>query len=215
MVLTSHDLFILFISGLFSFILFRYKKRKKVKIFVLPGGKMPERKSREAIGYDVSLRAIVSAFTMDKDNPLLRENIFDFNVRSTDPEVDRHVIETKTGLVYRLYPGEHVLGGVGFACEMKYPEFHWVAPRSGLASKHNITLKNAPGTIDPDYRGEAGVIITNESLDKNAYYDLELGMRIAQIIFQEADIPKLVQVKSHNKLSKTERSAGGFGSTGK
>jgi len=86
-----------------------------------------------------------------------------------------------------------------------------VAPRSGLASKWGITVTNAPGTIDPDYRGEAGVLVYNRN---NHPYDLKHNMRIAQIIFQWALIPVIAEVKRHRDLGSTNRGTGGFGSTG-
>ncbi|MCH7604564.1 dUTP diphosphatase, partial [Patescibacteria group bacterium] len=84
-------------------------------------------------------------------------------------------------------------------------------PRSGLASRHGITLSNTPGTADPDYRGEVGAILFNHS--QKSFY-LKQGMRIAQIIFQKAIIPEIQQVKEYSQLSNTKRGAGGFGSTG-
>src|SRR3989338_8413208 len=89
--------------------------------------------------------------------------------------------------------------------------FHWVAPRSGLASKWRITVTNAPGTVDPDYRGEAGVLLLN--INSNPI-PLTKDMKIAQAIFQMAIIPELVEVSSHQELTTTKRGVGGFGSTG-
>ena len=83
-----------------------------------------------------------------------------------------------------------------------------VRPRSGLAAKKGITVLNAPGTIDADYRGEIGVILVNLS---NKNFTIENGERIAQLI-----IAKHERVSWHEVevLDKTERGAGGFGSTG-
>jgi dUTP pyrophosphatase len=84
-----------------------------------------------------------------------------------------------------------------------------VRPRSGLASKHGITVLNAPGTIDADYRGEIGVILVNLS---NTAFTIHPGERIAQLV-----IAKFEQIDwlPTQQLSKTERGEGGFGSTGK
>jgi len=187
-----------------------------IKIFILPGGVMPERKTREAEGYDASLRAVVSPFDMDPDNKLLRKVIFDFENVPKDDLVTQGRIELTPGengneMAYRIGPGESVLVGVGFVVEMPFPVFHWVTPRSGLAAKWNITINNAPGTVDSDYRGEAGVLIKNNN-DKP--YLLKKGMRIAQIIFQRAVIPNLIEIKSYAEFSTTARGIGGFGSTG-
>lgn len=84
-----------------------------------------------------------------------------------------------------------------------------VRPRSGLASKHGITVLNAPGTIDADYRGEIGVILVNLS---NTAFTIQPGERIAQLV-----VSKFEQIDwlPTQQLSKTERGEGGFGSTGK
>lgn len=185
-----------------------------VRIVVLPGGNMPKRMSPGAIGYDVYLRALVSPYEMDGDEPLLRQSIFNFIDIPESASLQERVVpdpDHSDKWAYELQPGESVLGGTGFATEMDLPLFYWVAPRSGLASKHRITLANAPGTVDPDYRGEAGVVIVNES---DRPFILQHAMRIAQIIFSKAEIVVFQQVGSISDLVKSERSAGGFGSTG-
>jgi dUTP pyrophosphatase len=196
------------------------KKRKKsgqksrkhaIRMHVLPGGRRPERQTEGAVGYDVYLRVIVSAKEMDPQNPKLRKTLFDFKRRPRNRKISRQVRLVKGKLVYRMRPHESVLVGIGFVTEMKFPLFYWVAPRSGLASKWGITVTNAPGTVDPDYRGEAGVLVYNR---KRTTFDLELGMRIAQILFQEAIIPGITEVANYSDLKGTRRSAGGFGSTG-
>jgi dUTP pyrophosphatase len=84
-----------------------------------------------------------------------------------------------------------------------------VRPRSGLALKHGITLVNAPGTIDSDYRGPLGVILINHG-DKD--FVVTHGDRIAQIVF--APVMQVGWDLDH-PLSETERGDGGFGSTGR
>lgn len=185
--------------------------KPNISMFVLPGGKLPERQTAGAIGYDVYLRAVVSAHDMDTDNTNLRKTLFDFKVLPINPEVGRHVCGEKESWVYRMDPGESVLVGIGFVTSMTFPMFYWVAPRSGLASRWGITVTNAPGTVDPDYRGEAGVLVYNRS---KTTFDLRHNMRIAQIIFQRALIPEITAVENFTDLSKTGRGSGGFGSTG-
>ncbi|MEL6834558.1 MAG: dUTP diphosphatase [Bacteroidota bacterium] len=85
-----------------------------------------------------------------------------------------------------------------------------VRPRSGLAYKHGITVLNAPGTIDADYRGEIGVVLVNLSTDS---YTIEDGERVAQLVF--APVTRLAEWIECEKLPVTERGEGGFGSTGK
>jgi dUTP pyrophosphatase len=83
-----------------------------------------------------------------------------------------------------------------------------VRPRSGLALKNGVTVLNAPGTIDSDYRGEVKVILVNTSAEP---FSISRGMRIAQIIFAKVEQLKLSEVAN---LDATERGDGGFGSTG-
>src|SRR5665811_1705427 len=83
-----------------------------------------------------------------------------------------------------------------------------VRPRSGLAAKKGITVLNAPGTIDADYRGDIGVILVNLS---NESYTIENGERIAQLVIAQHERAEWEEAK---KLSQTDRGAGGFGSTG-
>ncbi len=83
-----------------------------------------------------------------------------------------------------------------------------VRPRSGLAAKNGITVLNAPGTVDADYRGEIGVILVNLS---NQDFTIENGERIAQLIIAKHE--RAVWLEAEN-LSETSRGSGGFGSTG-
>ena len=183
----------------------------KLFIHLLPGGVMPERKTDGAIGYDVAIRAVLSPTEMDEEKPYLRKCLFDFRTVPEDSGVGAHVHHLGDELVYRMSPGESVLVGIGFITAMPHGIFYWTAPRSGLSSKHGITITNAPGTVDPDYRGEAGVLVYN----RNQFtFDLRQGMRIAQIIFQEALFPYLNITESYEELPKTIRGSGGFGSTG-
>ena len=83
-----------------------------------------------------------------------------------------------------------------------------VRPRSGLAAKHGITVPNAPGTIDSDYRGEAVVALINLG---RAAFTIEHGMRVAQLV-----VAPVARVAVHEvaELDETARGGGGFGSTG-
>ena len=83
-----------------------------------------------------------------------------------------------------------------------------VRPRSGLAAKKGITVLNAPGTVDADYRGEIGVILVNLS---NETFVIEDGERIAQLVIAKHERAQWEEV---SELSETSRGAGGFGSTG-
>lgn len=83
-----------------------------------------------------------------------------------------------------------------------------VRPRSGLAAKKGITVLNAPGTVDADYRGEVGVILVNLS---NEPFTINDGERIAQLVIAKHERAEWLEVET---LDETERGAGGFGSTG-
>ncbi|WP_108425173.1 dUTP diphosphatase [Flagellimonas amoyensis] len=83
-----------------------------------------------------------------------------------------------------------------------------VRPRSGLAAKKGVTVLNAPGTIDADYRGEVGVILVNLS---NEDFTVENGERVAQMVIAKHERAEWLEVET---LSETDRGAGGFGSTG-
>ena len=90
------------------------------------------------------------------------------------------------------------------------PDMHeaQIRPRSGLAAKKGITVLNSPGTVDADYRGEIGVILVNLS---NEDFTIENGERVAQLVIAKHERAAWQQVEV---LGETERSAGGFGSTG-
>jgi len=107
-----------------------------------------------------------------------------------------------------LEPGAWKLIPCGFAMAME-PGFEaQVRPRSGLASKKGVTVLNAPGTIDADYRGQVGVVLINHSSVKVSISHQE---RIAQMVINT--LPR-VRVKEMDALDDTERGEGGFGSTG-
>lgn len=108
-----------------------------------------------------------------------------------------------------IEPGERKLVPTGIALSMP-PELEaQIRPRSGLAFKHGITVLNAPGTIDADYRGEIKVLLINHGLKP---FVIKSQDRIAQLVFQQ--VPD-VQLKEVLELSETERGEGGFGHTGK
>ena len=190
--------------------------QNKVRIHLLPGGRMPERKTAGAIGFDTAIIVVVSPMEMDPINPILRKTLFDFmEVPKDNPYTERHIVivpgQSGNQLAYQMDPAESVLVGIGFITEMEWPMFYWIAPRSGLAAKWGITVTNAPGTVDPDYRGEAGVLVYNRNPHP---FLLHKDMRIAQVIFQTAIIPSIEIVPSYEDLSSTDRGTGGFGSTG-
>ena len=107
-----------------------------------------------------------------------------------------------------LSPGERRAVGTGLSFEIPEGYEMQVRPRSGLALKHGITLPNAPGTIDADYRGELRIILQNGGQEP---VPIRRGERIAQLVFARHEAPELVESEY---ISETARGTGGFGSTG-
>ncbi len=107
-----------------------------------------------------------------------------------------------------LAPGARTLVPTGLIMEVPAGREAQVRPRSGLAMKNGITVLNAPGTIDSDYRGEVQVLLINLG---QANFEIRRGDRIAQLVIASYDSVELVAVKA---VSGTQRAAGGFGSTG-
>jgi dUTP pyrophosphatase len=107
-----------------------------------------------------------------------------------------------------MQPGDTMLVPSGFKVEIP-PGFEaQVRPRSGLALKHGIGILNAPGTIDSDYRGEVGVILTNYGKKE---FTIKRGDRIAQLVIMPVTKAAWVEVPDINE---TTRGSGGFGHTG-
>ena len=107
-----------------------------------------------------------------------------------------------------LKPGARAIVPTGFAIALPAGYEAQVRPRSGLAAKNGVTVLNAPGTIDADYRGEVGVILINHG-DRD--FVVTRGMRIAQMVIAPVSPATMAEVA---ELPTTARGAGGFGSTG-
>lgn len=105
-------------------------------------------------------------------------------------------------------PGGRALISSGFAVAVPPGWELQVRPRSGLAVKHGVTVVNAPGTVDSDYRGTVGICLINHGAEP---FVVNRGDRIAQGVVATAAQASMVEVES---LDETERGAGGFGSTG-
>ena len=108
-----------------------------------------------------------------------------------------------------LEPHAHVLVPTGLTIALPPGYEAQVRPRSGLAAKHGVTVLNAPGTIDADYRGEIGVLLVNHG---SAPFLIGRGERIAQMVIAPVVQAELVPVAA---LTTTARGSGGFGSTGR
>jgi dUTP pyrophosphatase len=108
-----------------------------------------------------------------------------------------------------LAPGKYALVPTGISIALPPGYEAQVRPRSGLAAKHGVTVLNAPGTVDADYRGEIGVPLINHS---DVPFTVRRGERIAQMVIASVVQAELVPVAA---LSATARGSGGFGSTGR
>lgn len=125
-------------------------------------------------------------------------------IASAGMDLRAHLEEAVT-----LKPMERKLIPTGLFMELSAGYEAQIRPRSGLALKNGITLLNAPGTIDADYRGDVGVILVNLSTED---FIVQPGDRIAQMVIAKYE---QIQWNLVEDLSETERGAGGFGSTGK
>ncbi len=133
------------------------------------------------------------------DNSLLPKYAYD-----GDAGLDLCAAETLT-----LKPFERSIVRCGFAMAVPQGYAGLVLPRSGLASKHGITLINAPGLIDSGYRGEVKVPLVN--FDSNSSFKISVGDRIAQLVIIKTDRVHVFEV---DDLEPSERDEKGFGSSG-
>lgn len=124
-------------------------------------------------------------------------------IASAGMDLRANLVESKV-----LKPLERIIVGTGLFIELPIGYEAQVRPRSGLAAKKGITVLNAPGTVDADYRGEIGVILVNLSHED---FKIENGERIAQLVIAKHERADWVSVE---ELSDTSRGEGGFGSTG-
>lgn len=138
-------------------------------------------------------------------------------VNKSDNPLPQYATDQSAGLDLRAFtekeivlkPGERALIKTGLHIALPQGYEAQIRSRSGLAYKHGITVLNAPGTIDADYRGEIGVLLINLSQEP---YTIKSGDRICQMVV----VPYTqVQFKTQNELESSARGSGGFGSTGK
>jgi dUTP pyrophosphatase len=147
---------------------------------------------------------------MDEDKiliPTLAENEEDLPTYSS---TDAAGADLKAALAEPLiiHPGDRALIPTGIRVAIPVGYEIQVRPRSGLALKHGLTILNAPGTIDADYRGEIGVILCNLGKDP---FTVTPGMRIAQAVVAKVTIGKFLKFE---EIAETVRGEKGFGHTG-
>lgn len=121
-----------------------------------------------------------------------------------DAGLDLHALEDAL-----LAPGERASIRTGIAVEIPPDHAGLVLPRSGLALRHGIALVNAPGLIDPGYRGEVRVLLLNT--DRETACTVAAGDRIAQLVLVHVELPEVLEV---GELALSARGEGGFGSSG-
>lgn len=130
--------------------------------------------------------------------------------RSTDRAggYDLHAILPEGVERFTLAPGQRHKIETGIAIALSHQFVAWVTPRSGLADKHGVTVLNAPGLVDEDFRGSIKVVLINHGDEP---FHVLPGDRIAQLVITGIATPAFVEVES---LDATARGDGGFGSTG-
>lgn len=133
-----------------------------------------------------------------RDDAILPQNAYE-----ADAGLDLAACEQVT-----LGPGERALVGTGLAIAVPPGYAGFVQPRSGLASRHGITIVNTPGLVDSGYRGELRIILLNT--DPTESFTVEPGMRIAQLVILETPRVEVVEVDA---LPDSERGVRGFGSS--
>ncbi len=138
-------------------------------------------------------------------------------INHSDNPLPAYATEGSSGMDIRAFlktpvelkPLERLLIPTGLFIELPQGYEAQIRPRSGLAIKHGITCLNTPGTIDADYRGEIKIILINLS---NEIQSVQSGERIAQMVIQKVE---QINWELSVEIEDTNRSAGGFGSTGK
>jgi dUTP pyrophosphatase len=144
------------------------------------------------------------------------------NVRFNGPYVPSRATEFSSGFDLRAFfedktskviaPGERMLIPTGIFIEIPAGFEGQIRPRSGLALKKGVTVLNAPGTIDADYRNEIGVILINHGKE---YFSIEHLDRVAQLVIAPVDHSiSLEPINGDERLSESERGLGGFGHSG-
>lgn len=145
----------------------------------------------------------------------MQENISILVINQSDNDLPAYQTKGAAGLDLAAFlkepitiePQQTKLIPTGLFFQIPYGYEAQIRSRSGLALKHGITVLNAPGTIDSDYRGEVGVILINQS---NKPFTINSGDRIAQTVFAKVERVELIDTDS---LSQTDRGENGFGST--
>lgn len=166
-----------------------------VKLTLDPTTPLPEFHSKLAVGADVKAMSILTAYTGSEE------------ITPKRLEILRKDFASGRGIKIRGH--ERILFGTGvFIADMADDKEIQVRSRSGLTLKTGLIVANSPGTIDPDYRGEIGVILLNSS---SHLAPISIGDRIAQIVVKSREDTQYVET---DFITFSERNSEGFGSTG-
>ena len=145
---------------------------------------------------------VLKIYRISKKNPLPRYMTADASGIDLMASLESP-IEIRAGEFTRIPTGIIISMPSGYEAQIR--------PRSGLAFKHGVTLLNAPGTIDADYRGEIGILLINHGKES---FTVTSGMRIAQMVIARVQNVLIEEAVSIEELDRTDRASGGFGHTG-
>jgi len=165
-----------------------------IKFKLKEGVKLPKYESEQAVGLDVIANSIIKSFK--GDNEIVNDKLSKIKKGFED-----------RGYI-KMRPFERILFGTGLIlADIDNNLEIQVRSRSGMSLKKGIIVANQPGTIDPDYRGEIGIILYNSTPFLNK---VEKNDRIAQLVINEI---KRIELKEVDLIKKTKRGSDGFGST--
>lgn len=167
----------------------------KVLITLEEGQDLPIYQTAGAVGIDLTVNKIIKVFKGEKE--------------VTDDKLQKVKDSFRNRGYIKIRAFERVLFGTGMRVSMPLNMEMQIRSRSGMALKQGLIVANQPGTIDPDYRGEIGVILFNST---PYLATVNQGDRVAQAVFNEVIKPELYHVAT---LEDTVRGEGGFGSTNK
>jgi len=168
-----------------------------IKLKLKEGVELPKFESTEAVGMDITAHSIIKVFKGDEE------------VTGEKLEKIKQGFEDR-GFI-KLRSLERILFGTGVYAQLPNDMELQVRSRSGVALKRGLFVGNQPGTIDPDYRGEIGIILYNSTPFLNK---VTKGDKIAQLVPKKVIRPTVYQVEDSVFDDETERGANGFGSTG-
>jgi dUTP pyrophosphatase len=168
-----------------------------IKFKLNEGVKLPQYETEKAVGMDITANTILKVYKGDEE------------ITGERLEKVQHSFERNNYIKIRGY--ERILFGTGLYADIPENIELQVRPRSGFSLKKGLIVTNSPGTIDPDYKGEIGIIISNTTSQLNTIIK---GERIAQLVPKEVIRPAIEEIQAEDYTIDTERGEKGYGSTG-